>query len=293
MQTMLLASWFFAALFVTPAPAPAPAVELKAETATAFDQYVRATESRMDEDIVNDQFLAIDALPEERRRAVYARLQRGEVFIEPLRTREDQHGIRVPSGLVHHWSGVIFIPKATLADVLAVLQNYDNQDTYKPVIRQSKLISRDGDQSKIYLQFFNNSAGPVLINADFDVTDTQFGATRHQIATRSTRIAEVANPDTPNERELPVGRGHGYMWRLDTYWRLEEKDGGVYLQNESIALTRTVPILLAWLVNPLVKSIPRNTITSLLNATRKAVLKSLPTPQANKTSAFDLAATRG
>jgi len=286
---MLLASWILAALFV--APAPDPAVELKAETAAAFDQYVRATESRMDEDIRDDHFLAIDALPDQRRRAVYARLQRGEIFIEPLRTREDEHAIHVPSGLVHHWAGVIFIPKATLADVLAVLQNYDNQDTYKPVIRHSKLISRYGDQTKIYLQFFNNSAGPVLINAEFDLTDTQFGANRHQIAGRSTRIAEVANPDTPKERELPVGRGHGDLWRLDTYWRLEEKDGGVYLQNESIALTRTVPILLAWLVNPLVKSIPRNAITSLLNSTRKAVLKSVPTPQGNETLLFDLAAT--
>jgi len=289
MQTMLLASWIFAALFT--APDPAPAVELKAETAAAFDEYVRATESRMEEDIRNDQFLAIDALPDQRRRAIYARLQRGEVFIEPLRTREDEHGIHVPSGLVHHWAGVIFIPKATLADVLAILQNYDNQDMYKPIIRHSKLISREGDQSKIYLQFFNNSAGPVLINAEFDVTDTQFGAARHQIATRSTRIAEIANPDSPNEHELPVGRGHGYMWRLDTYWRLEEKDGGVYLQNESIALTRTVPILLAWLVNPLVKSIPRNTITSLLISTRKAVLKSLPAPQVSGTLVFDPAAT--
>jgi len=61
------------------------------------------------------------------------------------------------------------------------------------------------------------------------------------------------------------------MWRLYTYWRVEEKDGGIYLQNESIALSRTVPFLLAWLVDPLVKSIPRNVITHLLIDTQKAV----------------------
>jgi len=269
---MLLVSWILFGF----AAAPAPAVQLKAETAAAFDQYVRATEARMDDDVRDDQFLAIDALPEPRRRAVYAQLQRGEIFIEPLRTLDDDHQIHIPSGLLHHWAGVIFIPNATLADVLAVLENYDNQDTFKPVIRRSRLIERNGDQSKIFLQFLNKAAGTVVLNAEFDVSDTQFGSTRHQIASRSTRIVELADPDGPDEYELPVGKDHGYMWRLDTYWRIEEKDGGVYVQNEAIALTRTVPILLAWLINPLVKSIPRNSLMSLLSSTRRAVLQSMP-----------------
>ena len=269
---MLLVSWI---LFGFAAP-PAPAVQLKAETAAAFDRYVRATEARMDDDVRDDQFLAIDALPEPRRRAVYAQLQRGEIFIEPLRTLDDDHQIHIPSGLLHHWAGVIFIPHATISDALAVLEDYNNQDTFKPVIRRSKLIEREGDQSKIFLQFLNKAAGTVVINAEFDVSDTQFGSSRYQIASRSTRIVELADPDGPDEHELPVGRDHGYMWRLDTYWRIEQKDGGVYVQNESIALTRTVPILLAWLINPLVKSIPRNSLMNLLNSTRKAVLKSMP-----------------
>lgn len=88
----------------------------------------------------------------------------------------------------------------------------------------------------------------------------------------STRIAEVADFHKSDEHELPVGNDHGYMWRLYTYWRLEEKDGGVYLQNESVALSRTVPVILAWLVNPLVKSMPRNVITHPLLHTRKVVL---------------------
>src|ERR1700676_5632917 len=63
------------------------------------------------------------------------------------------------------------------------------------------------------------------------------------------------------------------MWRLYTYWRIEEKDGGVYVQNESVSLTRTVPVLLAFIVNPLVKSIPRNVLIHLLTDTRNAVEK--------------------
>lgn len=257
---------------------PAGAAELKPETAAAFDRYIRATEARMDSDVTDDDFLVVDRLPESRKQEAYARLQDGQVYIEELHTREDHHSIHVPSGLIHHWAGVIFIPKATLTETIAVLEDYDHHQTiYAPDLRQSKLIERTGSQSKIYLQFFSKSAVTVVVNVDFDVSDTQFGSVRYQSVSRSTRVAEVANFGKPDEHELPVGNDHGYMWRLYTYWRLEEKDRGVYLQNESIALSRTVPFLLAWLVNPLVKSIPRNVITHLLIDTQKAV--SLPAPR--------------
>lgn len=249
----------------------AAATELKQETATAFDQYVRATEARMEEDVRQNQFLAVDRLPESRRREVYDQLQRGEIYVEALRTREDGT-IHVPSGLVHHWVAIAFIPKARLSEALAVLKDYDNQQNiYKPDVRRSKLLEHQGDESKIFLQFFNKSLDTVVLDAEFDVRDTQFGSNQYQIASRSTRIAEVANPNKPDAHERPVGKDHGYMWRLDTYWRIEEKDNGVYVQNESVALTRTVPVLLAWLVNPLIKSIPRGILMRLLNATRKAV----------------------
>lgn len=252
---------------------PAGATELKPETSAAFDRYIRATEARMDSDITDDEFLVVDRLPDLRRQEAYAQLQDGQVYIEELHTREDHHSIHVPSGLIHHWAGVIFIPKATLAETIAVLEDYDHHQTiYTPDVRQSKLIQRNGDESKIYLQFFSKSMVTVVVNVDFDVSDTQYGSSRHQSVSRSTRVAEVADFGKPDEHELPVGKDHGYMWRLYTYWRLEEKDGGVYLQNESVALSRTVPFMLAWMVNPLVKSIPRNVITHLLVDTRKAVL---------------------
>ena len=71
--------------------------------------------------------------------------------------------------------------------------------------------------------------------------------------------------------------GIGYLWRLDSFWRLEEKDGGVYVQLESIGLSRSVPAIFAWLVNPLLRSIPRRTLTDLLGATRVFVAKPDPT----------------
>ena len=134
-------------------------------------------------------------------------------------------------------------------------------EIYKPEIRRAKLIERNGNESKIYLQFYNKSIVTVVLNAYFDVIETQIGSTRIQSASRSTRIVEVENPGSPDEHERTDGNDHGYMWRLNSYWRIEEKDGGVYVQNESITLTRTVPALLAWLINPLTKSIPRDVLS--------------------------------
>ena len=88
----------------------------------------------------------------------------------------------------------------------------------------------------------------------------------------STRIAEVENAGRPKERELSVGRDHGYLWRLNNYWRIEERDAGVYVQVESVGLSRTIPWTIAWVVNPLTRSIPRDTLGMLLTATRTAVL---------------------
>jgi hypothetical protein len=118
----------------------------------------------------------------------------------------------------------------------------------------------------------------VVLNDYSDVIETQLGNSRAQSASRSTRIAEVVNPGSPDEHERTDGEDRGYMWRLNSYWRIEEKDGGVYVQNESITLSRTVPVLLAWIVNPLVKSIPHDVLFHTLTNTRNAVLKSVTSP---------------
>jgi len=253
----------------------ARATEVKPETAAAFDRYTRAAEEQMGDDLRLNHFLIVDRLPDEQRQQAYAQLQRGEIRIEELHVEEDHHSIRVPNGLIHHWAGIMFIPKATLSEAISVLNDYDHEpDIYKPDIQRSKLIEQHGNTSKIYLQFYSKSILTVVLNAYFDVVETKIGPTRVASASRSTRIVEVADPGGPNEHERSDGVDHGYMWRLCSYWRIEQKDGGVYVENESITLTRTVPVLLAWLVNPLTKSIPHDVLQHTLTNTRNAVVKS-------------------
>jgi hypothetical protein len=252
----------------------ASAAQLKPETVAVFEHYAALTEARMEDDLRLNQFLVMDRLPDMQRKEAYTQLQQGQIYVEELHTQEDHHPIRIPSGLVHHWAGVIFIPKATLSETDAVLNDYANEpEIYKPEVRQAKLIERNGSKSKICIQLYNKSIVTVVLNECSDVIETHIGNTRIQSISRSTRIAEVVDPGAPDEHERTDGSDHGYMWRLNSYWRIEEKDGGVYVQNESITLTRAVPFMLAWLVDPLTKSIPRDVLSHLLTNTRNGVKK--------------------
>jgi hypothetical protein len=85
------------------------------------------------------------------------------------------------------------------------------------------------------------------------------------------RIAEVENAGKSDEREKTPGDDGGFMWRMETWWRMEERDGGVYVQSEVASLTRNIPTGLGWMIGPFVNDIPRQSLTFTLVATRKAV----------------------
>lgn len=256
------------------------AAQLKKETAAAFDRYVGVSETRMQTEIQNGHFLFVDALPEESREEAYAQLHSGKILVKQLNTKIEGQPIQVPGGLIHDWIGVVFVPNVSLTKVLAVSEDYnDYQNIYKPEVRSSRLLQRNGENFKVYLQFYKKSLVTVVINANFNINYERLGTDRVVSYSYSTRLAEVENSGQAGERELPVDDGHGYLWRMYSYWRLEEKDGGVYIQLESIALSRNVPAIFRWLVNPLLRSIPRGSLTDLLAATRAFVVKPGLSPQ--------------
>jgi hypothetical protein len=242
------------ALVLVFAASSASAADLQPRTVAAFDRYVRATEARLDS---NAPFLVTD------------KVAAGALVIQPLTMRENGREIDVPDGLVHHWVGVTFVRGATIAEAIRVLTDYDaHARIYQPRVARSRLISRSGDMYRFSLRFVMKKVITVVVNSEYEGRFTRPAPDRADGRFRSTRIAEVENPDTPMERELPVGRDGGYLWRLNTYWRLLERDGGTYLQCESVSLTRGIPTGLGWLVGPFVTSIPRESLAFTLETTR-------------------------
>ena len=96
---------------------------------------------------------------------------------------------------------------------------------------------------------------------------------------RSVRIAEVHHPGGTDEREYPVGTDHGYLWRLNLYTHIAESDGGVCVQVEFLAVSRSIPPMFASLVNRYVHSIPQEYLRRYLEATRKALSSKASSPE--------------
>jgi len=248
--------------------------ELKQKTTTAFDKYVVATEVRINNELrPSGPFLYVDDLPEGAKQGSYDKLRKGEVLVERRETKGPGLSSDVPDGLLHHWVGIIFIPGVTLAELLPIMQDYDRRaELYKPDVTASRLISHQGDDYAFFLRLYQKRFTTVVFNTEYVAHWGQVDPHKTYSHSISTKITEVKDADRPEGEEWPVGQGRGYLWRLNTYWRFEEKDTGVYMQCEALSLTRDIPFGLGWLLKPLVTKIPRESLNRALGQTRAAVL---------------------
>jgi hypothetical protein len=240
---------------------PAGAAELKPKTVEAFDRYIRDTELRL---AASKVFLWADQSADRARR-----VKAGEVLVEPFR---GQAVTPVPGGLVHDWVASVFIPGATLERTLGMVRDYGHhQDIYKPEVIGSRVISHTGNDFHIYLRLLKKKVITVVLNSEHDVKYTPLDKTRWRSVSRATKIAEVENAGKPEEREKPPGTGEGFLWKLNSYWRFEERDGGTWLECEAISLTRDVPTGLGWLIEPIIRDLPKESLANTLRSTRAAL----------------------
>ena len=246
------------------------AAQLKPETSKAFDQYVSASEKRFQTEVSDPaKFLAIEAWSQADRKKAYANLRQGQLIIRNQLSGKDAS---VPAGLIHAWTGIVFIPGATLRNTLALLQDYDrDEDYYRPDVEKSKLLAHTGDEFRVFLLLKRTYVITAVFDTEYDVRYTLLDATHAYSESVSTRIVEVENAGEAQEHEKPAGDDRGLLWRLNSYWRFYEADGGTYLQCDAISLTRDIPAGLGWMVKPFVEKVPMESLRFTLTATRNAV----------------------
>ena len=273
---MVFVSAVSIAIALTSGGVGAHAAELRPGANQAFDRYIRLTEQRMEEERAGRSgFLWMDRLPDAERQKAAARIRRGEIVISRLQTRESGQTIRFPDALCHHWVGTVLIDRARLASSVALMQNYDKYpEIYRPEIRRARVLSRMGDHFTVYLQLFMKKVVTVVMNSEMDVEYLPVSPTRMQVRSHSTKVAELDHPDTPSEREQPIGQGSGYLWRFNNYCSLEERAEGTYVQCETVSLSREIPFGLGWLIGPFVNDVPRESLEFTLEAMRKVVKRS-------------------
>jgi hypothetical protein len=261
---VLLTAFLVILLFATAIRANAD--QLPIETLNAWNEYIRGADSRLHERLDKRKpFLWIDESAERRQQIV-----RGEILAEPVVA----HGMQeVPHGLIHDWMGGMFIPGATLESMSAVALDYGRyKDFYKPVVVEARLVACTATGQKFSVLWhrkvlFVNAA----MQAEYSAHAVRIDPRRGYNVVDTVQVQEIENYGRPNQRLLPPDTGNGFIWRMHNVARYEERDGGVYVELEAIALTRDIPSSLRWLVSPVVHHFSMNSLTTTLRQTRDAV----------------------
>ena len=241
------------------------AAELQPQTVAAWNRFVEVTERRIAAELADpDRFLVQDFRddPAETRRDVLS----GSVRIDKLETLDtDGERIRVPKGTIHHWLGSALIPDVTLEEVLHALIYAVEPEALQDDVLESRVLDRPGeDRLELFLKLRSTQMVTVHYNSEHAAAYTRHRTGVASSRTIATRIAELDSAGTPDEREKPVGRDRGFLWRLNTYWRYQEVDEGVIVEVQSLSLSRGIPRLLRWMVSPLINRAARDTLSRTL-----------------------------
>jgi hypothetical protein len=248
------------ALAVTAARADGP----NAEATAKFDAYVAKLESRLAQQ--HRAAAAFVMLPTDA-----AKLRSGELSIEEL-TQEGGGELR--GAMLHHWRGTAFAPGASAADFERLMRDYSSYpQRYSPQVMSARVTSHNGDHYQVTLRVRQKHVITVVMDTAYDVTFGRPDARHGFTTSRSTSVREIEDAGGVKERALSEEDSHGFLWRMNTYWSCEEQDGGIYMQVESVSLTRSIPTGLGWAVGPFVKSVPRESLEFTLRATRNALRK--------------------
>ncbi len=255
------------------APAGPEPISPNEEASQAFNRYVQLTEERIAGEVrPGGAFLMLERLPAGARDAAYSALRGGELRIERVETQDNGRAIECPGGMIHHWIGITFIPGTTLEKTLRLVQDYDHHaEVYAPQVVRANVISHAGDDFHVFMRLREKKIITVVLDTEHDAHYDRLDARRTASRSISTRVQQVEDAGAPDERDLPEGHDGGFLWRINTYWRFLERDGGVYVQSESVSLTRSIPTGLGWLVGPFVESIPRELLRATLEDTRKGL----------------------
>lgn len=269
MSRRCLSLWFNRLLIAALLCAAADAADLQPETVKAWAAYTEATEQRMATEMSSGNgFLAMDfqtrAEAQNSRRSVLA----GKTLIEQVKTYDKRgRAIEIPEGTVHHWRGAIFVPGATLEDVLERLRNPVPADAEQEDVLANRVLEKSPGQYRIYLKLQRSKIVTVVYNTEHLVRYRLHGNTRVSSSSVATKIAEVERRNNV-EREKPQGHDSGFLWRMNSYWRYEQVAGGVLMECESMTLSRSIPPVIQVMARPLINGVARESMQRTLETLR-------------------------
>ena len=260
-QTVRLLIWL-----VILAPWSAGLCEAPTASATAeFQSYAGKVEARLLEQHRSGNGFVANIASNGK---IDTRLLKGELIIEKLTPEKEAE---LPGAMLHDWRGTAFIRGATVADFERLMKDYEAYpQIFSPQVMEAKILKKEegGDPHHftVLMRVRQHHVITVVLDTTYDVNFGQLDAQHVYSISRSTHISEISSAGTAKEHALSGGEEHGFLWHLNTYWSCEQRDGGIYVQIESVSLTRSIPTGLGWVIRPFVESVPRESLEFTLRA---------------------------
>jgi hypothetical protein len=235
---------------------------------STFDSYITTVEARLARQHSSSNGFIVPVTPAA---PSETRLRQGELLIEQI---TPSTATDLPGAMLYHWRGTAFAPGAKAADFERMMKNFDAYpQKFSPQVLQSRILSQQGDIFKVTMRVCQKHVITVVMDTSYDVTFARIDPLHGYSLSRSTQISEIDSPGTRHELALTSSEEHGFLWRLNTYWSYEERDGGLYMQIESVSLTRSIPTGLGWAIGPFIQSVPRESLEFTLRSTCNALRK--------------------
>jgi hypothetical protein len=273
---------FLAAML--PGTAAARAAELQPETVQAWLACVEGTEQRVARELSSSRgFLGMDFQDGSAAMRDRSAVLSGEILIARI-PNKDKSGrlIDIPEGEVHHWRGAVFIPGVTLEDVLDPLENPSPENARQEDVLDYRVLEKEPGRHRLYLKLQRSRIVTVRYNTEHLVKYRRHGTDRASSSSVATRIAEIDSLRDNREQEKPQGRDRGFLWRMNSYWRYEQVDGGVVVECESMTLSRSVPPVLKYMARSLINGVARESMQRTLQSMRTRIIRRASAPDADQ-----------
>jgi hypothetical protein len=244
----------------------AATVILKPETKAAWDVYIQNANAAMQARLQpGANFLWLDDQPN-----LAKHVRTVGPHITPVGRQIPK---KVPSGLIHDWTAVGFLPNMKIEDILRIVKDYDRyKEIYRPGVLDSVSRGADGEKDSFFMRLANRSViAKTALDAECEASYFRVDDRHLYSISNTTHIHEIDKFGTPEQRTLPEDEGTGLIWRLSSITRLEERDGGVYAELEAIALSRDIPEAFRWFVTPIVRRVSRDSLATSIHQTKVAL----------------------
>lgn len=238
-------------------------------TLAAWTTYVASTEARIERELsAGAEFLVSDF--EATRTSTRVAVSKGAMPVAKLTTLDGRgKALPAPGGMISHWRGAVLLRGVTLETLLDELQHPERQARLPEDVLSLKVLARKANELRVAMRLSRTKIVTATYDTEHLTTYRRLGESRASSTSISTKVVEVANAGTATERPLPPGQDRGFLWRMNSYWRYEEVPGGVIVELESLTLSRSIPLGLGVVVEPVIDRIARESMERTLAGVRQ------------------------